>query len=231
MSEQFEKSVYQINPKELKDRMFFAEWSKFKIKHKDNDYFVYSKVKTNRAVQWQTLERAGFNLIDTNVQFEKKGELISSKARNIDINISFAETNNRNDLVDIARNNFVYSRFHIDPKIDNEVANRIKQNWVNNFFLGQRGHQMIVAFIKSKPVGFLQLIIKNEELIIDLIGVDKSAQGKGVASAMIQFSYQNVRGKIMQVGTQIGNLPSIRLYQKLGFKFSDSNYVFHYHSL
>ena len=89
---------------------------------------------------------------------------------------------------------------------------------------------MVLALLNNKPVGFLQLIIKNKELIIDLIGVDKIAQGRGVASSMIQFASKNIKRSCIKVGTQIGNLPSIKLYQKLGFVLTESDYVFHYHS-
>jgi len=74
------------------------------------------------------------------------------------------------------------------------------------------------------------LIVKKKELLIDLIGVDNKAQGKGVASAMINFASKTINHSLIKVGTQIGNTPSIKLYQKLGFLFSGSDYVFHYHS-
>ena len=76
----------------------------------------------------------------------------------------------------------------------------------------------------------MQLIIKEKELIIDLIAVDKKAQGRGVASSMIKFANSNIKRPSIKVGTQIQNLPSIKLYKKLGFVLTQSDYVFHYHS-
>ena len=96
--------------------------------------------------------------------------------------------------------------------------------------VGKRGDEMVSALMNNEPIGFLQLIIKDKVLFIDLIGVDKKAQGKGVASAMIQFAKFNIECSVIKVGTQIANLPSIKLDQKIGFLFSGSDYVFHYHS-
>ena len=89
---------------------------------------------------------------------------------------------------------------------------------------------MVIALLDDEPVGFLQLILKYRELFIDLIGVDKNAQGKGLASAMIKYAEENIIHTCIKVGTQIGNFPSIKLYQKLGFVLNGSDYVFHYHS-
>ena len=77
---------------------------------------------------------------------------------------------------------------------------------------------MVVALDNNKPVGFLQLIINNDnDLLIDLIGVSAEAQGKGVASSMILFARTKIAHSMMKVGTQILNIPSVNLYQKLGF--------------
>ncbi len=62
------------------------------------------------------------------------------------------------------------------------------------------------------------------------MGVDKIAQGRGLASSLIQLASKNINRSCIKVGTQIGNLPSIKLYQKLGFVLTRSDYVFHYHS-
>ena len=60
--------------------------------------------------------------------------------------------------------------------------------WAENFFSGTRGDYMIVACFKDHPVGFTQIVRKNDSgLIIDLIGVDSHHHGIGLASAMINF--------------------------------------------
>ena len=230
LSEQISRPVFYLNPIYLDENIFFENWEEFNRKYRDENYFVFSKISTNAVSIWQCLEKVHFKLIDTNVKFELHGNILSKRKQQKDIKICFAEKKHQKVAGKIARDNFIYSRFHLDPLIDNDMASKIKQNWVENYFLGKRGDKMVLALLNDKPVGFLQLIIKDRELFIDLIGVDKKAQGKGLASAMIKYAEETITHICIKVGTQIGNVPSIKLYQKLGFVFSGSDYVFHYHS-
>jgi ribosomal protein S18 acetylase RimI-like enzyme len=230
LSEQITKSVYQLKANNLLENEFLQDWKKFRRDHIEENYFVFSKISTNSVNLWQCLEKVHFKLIDTNVKFELHGNVLSKMNQQKNIEICFAEIKHQQVAGKIARDNFIYSRFHLDPLIDNDIASQVKQNWVKNYFSGKRGDEMVLALLNDKPVGFLQLIIKDMDLFIDLIGVDKKAQGKGLASAMINYAEKNIIHTCIKVGTQIGNLPSIKLYQKLGFVLTGSDYVFHYHS-
>jgi len=230
LSEQIAKSVYQLKVNDLLEDNFAQDWKVFKKCHIKENYFVFSKISTTSVNMWQCLEKANFKLIDTNVKFELHGNISFERKQQKDIEICFAKKKHQQAAGEIARDNFIYSRFHLDPLINNNIASQIKENWVKNYFSGKRGDEMILALLNDKPVGFLQLIIKDRELLIDLIGVDKEIQSKGLASAMIKYAEENINHTGIKVGTQIGNLPSIKLYQKLGFVFTGSDYVFHYHS-
>lgn len=193
--------------------------------------FMYSKVQTNQLLSIQYFEKHGFNLIDTNVTLNKRKEkkiLPENSIYNINIRKSKAE--DQNVVVNLARHNFIYTRFHLDPGIIDSKANEIKARWVENFYLGQRGDEMIVATDHDEVVGFLLLLKVNDKLIIDLIAVDKKYHGKGIASQMIKNAEYIFDYEELLVGTQITNIPSIRLYEKLEFQMHDSFYVFHYHN-
>ena len=92
---------------------------------------------------------------------------------------------------------------------------------------------MAVAVVGGRVVGFLQpLHSKDGILTVDLIATDNEQRRKGIASDMIAFIENESNGASkVRVGTQISNTPSLRLYEKLGFRVSSSHYVFHYHSL
>ena len=197
---------------------------------------VYTKVATSAVEEFQLAESLGFNLIDTNIQLYRKkdGGLIKGSIPQ-DYSTRLSRPADSDYVGEIAQKNFHFSRFHLDPRISNEDADRIKQVWVENFFSGIRGDYMVVACYKGQPVGFSQILLKNNsELIIDLIAVDSRHQGIGLASAMISFLIVEIAPSLsantrIMVGTQISNLPSLSLYQKLGFEIISSNYVFHYH--
>jgi len=230
LTEKIGKSVFQLNEDDIDEGTFSRIWNEFLKQYDEKNYFVFTKISTDEVGHWQCLESVGFKLTDTNVKFELNGNITVKRNSPKDIEICFAEKKHQETIAEIARDNFIYSRFHLDPLIDNNIADHIKMNWVENYFLDKRGDEMVLALMNNEPIGFLQLIIKDKVLFIDLIGVDKKAQGKGVASAMIQFAKFNIECSVIKVGTQIANLPSIKLYQKIGFLFSGSDYVFHYHS-
>ena len=79
-------------------------------------------------------------------------------------------------------------------------------------------------------MGFTLLYSFKGNLIIDLISVHLKYQRKRLASAMIEYAMGHCgRHTSLLVGTQISNSNSIRTYENLGFNFTSSNYVFHYH--
>ena len=194
--------------------------------------FVYSRVRTGDLEAAGFLQDLGFRLVDTNLVFEKS---IERRPRRVVGNRTarFAESTDEPQAVALARRAFTFSRFHVDPMIGRKTANRLKAEWVSNFFHGRRGEAMVVAVEREKIVGFLQLLRSGDAtLVIDLIAVDRKRRRRGVAAAMISFAEGHCRGaKRICAGTQVANVPSIRMYEKLGFKVSDVNNVFHYHRL
>ena len=47
---------------------------------------------------------------------------------------------------------------------------------------------------------------------------------------MIAFVESQFAPSVIAVGTQVANLPSVRLYEKLGFRLAAAQYVFHFHN-
>ena len=90
---------------------------------------------------------------------------------------------------------------------------------------------MVVAQLDSKIVGFLQLLYAEGDLVIDLIAVDARFRRMGIAGDMINFAQSTIKGfQRVVVGTQLANVPSIRLYESMGFRAAGSKYIFHFHS-
>lgn len=191
--------------------------------------FIYTKIPVNMIACIHGLETLGFHIVDTNVLFEKqiaKNNFVSSST-----NIRFALFEDKEEVCDLARHNFVHSRFHLDPQIDIKTANTVKATWAMNYFSGERGDTMVVSHTGGKLSGFLQLIFSEGAMIIDLITVDKNNQRKNIASDMIKFAENNLdECEYIRVGTQVVNIPSLRLYEKLGFYIVDAAYVLHYHN-
>ena len=190
--------------------------------------FIWSKIPVDDIEKLTCLQKLGFYLVDTNVEFSLSKEIILK----YNSNVRFAQSGDEFELRALAKNAFKYNRVNKDPNVSNEIACKIKEDWVGNFFLGKRGRWMVVIEENSKLVGFLQLIDKNHDtIVIDLIAVDEKNRGKGLAKEMISYAYLNCLKKngTMKVGTQIANIASIELYLKMGFQFNAAYYVLHMH--
>lgn len=203
--------------------------------------FFSAKVPVSDAAARGFLEQLGFCLIDTNLRLEAVAERAAAFGRHDrgqergdkgqgQIQLRFAETSDRDGVVSLARRSFVFSRFHQDPLIPKSVADEIKAQWAGNFFKGERGDRMVVAVSNGTIAGFALLASGDgPSVVIDLIAVDEGCRRRGIAARMIEFvASQDCPNRVV-VGTQVANLPSVCLYEKLGFRLTEAQYVFHFH--
>jgi ribosomal protein S18 acetylase RimI-like enzyme len=190
--------------------------------------FADVKIAVADVVSVAAVQRLGFTLIDTSLRFILPRP--DAPKRNAP-DIMFATPDMAEAVGEIAARSFVHDRFHRDPAIVDSVADGLKRSWATNFFSGKRGDWMVVACTRDRPAGFLQLLrLPDGALVIDLIAVATAERGRGVAPAMIAFACKNCEcaGPIL-VATQVGNTPSVRLYEKIGFRLDAAHYVFHHH--
>ena len=75
----------------LDESTFEFNWDQFQEEHRNEQYFVFSRINTDAANKWQCLERVGFRLVDTNVQFELNGRVVVNKKSKNEFVICFAE--------------------------------------------------------------------------------------------------------------------------------------------
>jgi len=193
------------------------------------DLFADAKVAVDDEPGRGVLQKLGFTLMDTNLRFAlARRDLLLTAA---DPRIAFVAGDMIDDVGAIAGRSFIHDRFHRDPRIPSAAADAIKRDWARNFFAGRRGEWMVVARHEKSVAGFLQLLRSGaDEMIIDLIAVDSAYRGLGYAGRMIAFAAANCNcaGPIV-VGTQLANIVSVRLYEKLGFRLAGAQYVFHHH--
>jgi dTDP-4-amino-4,6-dideoxy-D-galactose acyltransferase len=190
--------------------------------------FVDAKIPVADMSSIEAAERMGFALIETNVRFAMPLSDVSSKSAP---GVTFATSEMADAIGEIAATSFSEDRFHRDPAIPQSTADELKRGWATNFFNGERGDWMVVSRVDDRLVGFLQLLrMQDGGLLIDLIAVSARERGRGLARAMIRFACRNC-GCVGQVtvGTAIANTRSIRLYQSMGFRLCDAQYVFHHH--
>ena len=195
--------------------------------------FAYGKVDPSDIDSAMALQNAGFYLVDTNILFSR--DLSPAPAGCCsDFKVRFVSRTKAPELQSaigaVASDSFQFTRFHLDPKVKKALANKIKREWVMNFFSGQRGDHLAIAEDgNGKPIGFLLSLKSGGRTVIDLIATLPEWQGKGVGRTLISLLAEEY-GPAIDVGTQLANKSSLKFYQALGFRVTDAKYVFHYHS-
>lgn len=195
-------------------------------------HFATAKVPAADTAGIDALQVFGFRVVDLALSLDADRVCAPQSGTPM----RFARPADRAGVEAIAGSAFRFSRFHLDPHLPKALADKVKAAWAANWFLGGRGDGMVVAEDAQGAVaGFLQLLWAAEDcLVIDLIAVLPSSARKGLASAMIGFAQARGTGDLrrprrMRVGTQAANTGSVRLYEALGFRLCDANYVLHHH--
>jgi ribosomal protein S18 acetylase RimI-like enzyme len=195
--------------------------------------FYYAKVDTRQVPAVRHLARRGFAVVDTNVVFSRDG----SPARPFsspEVTVhDQPDASDHQGLLDIAGSAFRYTRFHLDDQVGVPMAGAIKREWVRSYLEGRRGDRLFVARLGGRPVGFLAALQASSSgrraAVIDLIAVATEHQGRRVGTALTAAFIEHYRRSVdlLEVGTQVANAGSVRLYESMGFRLDRSQYVLH----
>lgn len=172
-------------------------------------------------------ERTNAFLADMNIQFLKalvdkpdyqneKSYVVNSLSRN-------------EQIVEIARKSFNYSRFFNDPKLPQEQAKNIYLHWTECAF-GQENKYFVILEREGDIAGYILFSMSGDSSVIELIAVDEKYQGQRVGKSLIHTmeSFVIDQGiKKMKVGTQVNNISAAQFYNAMGFKYISCGSMFH----
>lgn len=129
----------------------------------------------------------------------------------------------------IAARAFRFSRFHLDPGVPDEIANRVKRDWMESYFEGRRGDALFVCEHDGEVAGFLGVVDREDASGIDLVAVAPEFHGRGIGRRMCEAFLAREAPERRVVGTQAANAPSLRLYSALGFRVEAAAFNLHGH--
>jgi ribosomal protein S18 acetylase RimI-like enzyme len=196
--------------------------------------FCYARAPAERIDLVRLLSAGGFGVVDVSLTLERPpGPGLSGREQPA-VRVRDAAPADHNTVLASARSCFVYSRFHLDPLVPREAADRVKEEWVRSYLFGKRGERLLVAESEGMPAGFLAVLAAEHDgmpvRVIDLIGVGKQHQGRGVGRSLVHAFIAEYGSRcLLRVGTQAANIPSLRLYEQCGFRLTASAYVLHAH--
>ncbi len=197
--------------------------------------FAYAKVPPEHAAAVGRFEAAGFRVVDVSVTFSRAAAAPALPEPTSPVEAVTART--AAAVLDIAGSCFKFSRFHLDPEVPGALAHRIKREWIRSYVEGRRGAALHAVLRGRRPAGFLAVLRASEggrrQAVIDLIGVGKAHQGRGLGRDLVRFFVNAYRGSCdeLLVGTQAANIPSLRLYESCGFRAVRTAIVLHKHAL
>lgn len=189
----------------------------------------YAKVDAADVALVRRLLTRGFAPVDVNLTLARAGTPVPESTAGVDV--ATARPEHAEGLLELAGGCFRYSRFHLDPLIAQEDADRVKREWVRSYLDGRRGIELLAALERGRPVGFLAVLAAGDARVIDLVGVAPHAQARGVGGALVAefIARHGPAAAELRVGTQVANVPSLRLYERFGFRISHAAYVLHLH--
>jgi dTDP-4-amino-4,6-dideoxy-D-galactose acyltransferase len=200
--------------------------------------FFSAKIRTRDVRAVINATRAGFFAIDVNVTFDwdsaANGTSVNGVSGKSNMTTEIATEGDAAAIEEVAGHCFTLSRFHLDPAIGLDRANEVKRQWAHNACRG-RASAVYVSRQRNDVTGFLAVLESEsggrKDAIIDLVGVDKSHQGHGAGRALSNMFVDQWRGRAdrLRVGTQISNIPAMRLYESIGFRVTETSYVLHAH--
>lgn len=194
----------------------------------DEPGFYWTKVAVDDVGRVHELERHGFTVVDVNVTLTRDPSL---PPRPRDAVVEAARREHHDGLIEIAGACFRYSRFHLDPQIPPGRADEVKREWIRSYANGRRGVELLAALDGDRPVGFLAVLDAGGSRVIDLVGVATHAQRRGIGGDLVSAFVERhaPHARELRVGTQVANVPSLRLYAAHNFVVDSAAYVLHRH--
>lgn len=197
--------------------------------------FLYTRFPADQLTMLADFAARGFDLVEVSVRLTLVDVQDLTQEALSSIQIRKASEHDAPAVADIAQRALRQSRFHMDPRIGEIQASRIKAEWAANLCLATRGVGCWVAHIDGQVIGFVGVVDDDPtgSVAIDLIALDPAYQRLGAGAALLHRvrNWAGRAGVPITTGTQIANRSAIRFYETCGFRFSDASFVLHAHAL
>ena len=152
------------------------------------------------------------------------------------VSLREANESDREAVEAIARTAFRHGRYCADPFFPADLAQLRYHRWVSNAFAALRaGDRATKIYLlgEGKVEGFMHVSVENGVADLRLAAVDSA-----IASSRAGFTlYLSTLKSLQEMGVgrvtskiAASNIAVLKLYSALGFRFSDPEWVFHWHA-
>ena len=190
----------------------------------DADY-VDLKLSTDKSFFERGLKDLKFRKICTHFTF--KCDLDEQELQTEDFGTYHPLPMNTNTINAIAKkcsSIFTTSRFSLDELLEENLVSNFFYEWIKNSL----SNDSYVKFVHKNSFCVLKRSV--DDMVVDLIGVPKGDQGKGVGTKLLigAINYSKKEGyRGIWATTEVENPSAFRLYTKNGFKIGCFSSSFH----
>ena len=199
--------------------------------------YILCRINSNELSSINSLISNRFILIDGILKFSLNLKNLKLKSINQNIETRLVDPEEIDQIKKIARGSFKIDRFHSDPLIPNDQADRLYEIWAENSCKNKVADAVIVGSIDGQIISFVTCKIDkiakeyfNLHLgVIELVATKDKFRKKRFAKyttyGAIEW-FKNNKIEIVEVGTQISNIAASRLYESCGFKLISTSLTF-----
>ena len=175
------------------------------------------------------LEGRGFLNVDALLTFAASPAQLSGAASPAGIEIRAASDADGAKVSELAATAFRHGRFHSDPSIPPERAAAVYRTWAAACCAGSAADVVLLAEADDALAGFVACRMQDDTAVhldratgtIPLIATADRFQGQGVGAALVAAAGAWFAGRnagVVEIGTQLRNVPAARLYERCGFR-------------
>lgn len=208
-----------------KDYIYYEEWI-----NSEQVGIVSCRLSNNDLRESMFLEAHGFRFIE--MVLHPRLDLFQYSVISEDkLHIALADAADLDELEHIAQVSFEFERYHIDPRLSSEYANRRYSKWVNNSYYDgvqdlykvMHGEEIVAFFITENRDA------NHVYWHLTALAPRRRRQGYGYRVWMAMLNYHKLHGcRFVNTTISVRNLPVLNLYSKLNFRFESPEMTFHW---
>lgn len=191
-------------------------------------FSVYSRAN------FQALQRLGFQLISVRNTYARRldGLDAGKSLPGLALATQAPRRVQPEDLAPLATVIGETSRYFKDERLSRAACQRVYETWLANSLFHGNAVDSVLAFKGDTLAGIHTVKMKANIGVVDLIGVLPELQHDGLGTALLLAGARVMRergARDIEVVTENENVPACRFYQKLGFRLSSVQFVWHWH--
>ena len=223
----FKLNIAELYPLRVNEKMMRIA---LKMCCKDKIRCLYYLCDCHDPLSVKLAEKYGFHFVDIRLNFSLDlsnyspprpagGAVTFGKFRSLDLPY----------LKKIAGAIYSYSRYYFDLNFPRKSCSRFYVNWLAKC-CHEENKKVFVARIGNRAVGYVTARISNKRAYLDLVGVDKTQNGRKIGAGLLKYALDSLKEDSIchvEVVTQGRNYAAQRLYQSCGFKTLKTQLWYH----